>query len=172
MKALNAQTGRSRRHLPDRSANRVVPNHDLQAHVYILGLLATSREVRTALAKRMRILVFSETQLAILVALHALDPLPASAETLSAQTGLGLRTLILVVDSLMAGDLLEEVADRADCRQGFFRLTEKGREASVLAAHLFLDAADELTRGLSVIQTSVLNEACEHLTHQARQLRV
>jgi DNA-binding MarR family transcriptional regulator len=173
MKALNSQSMRAWRHSKDPGASdRIVPNHDASAHVCVLGLLATSREVRSALAKRMRVLVFSEAQLAILVALHALDPTPASVDTLSCETGVGFRHLVLVIDSLLAEDLVEEETSPDNCPQGLFRLTEKGRETSVVAAHLFLDAVDELTQGLSVTQFTVLEEACRHVTHQARHLRV
>jgi DNA-binding MarR family transcriptional regulator len=141
------------------------------AYASMLSALSAGRNVRAVLARLMGVGVFSEAQLATLIALHAVAPSASTVAALCSQTDVSRPHMILVIDSLVARGLLVQGFDHAGRRQGIIRLTGKGREAAVVAGHLFLEAVDEVTPGFSPCLSVALYRAWQYLASSARRIR-
>jgi hypothetical protein len=144
---------------------------ELLVYASMLSVLCAGRNVRAALARLMGVGVFSEAQLGTLITLLAVDPSPCTITALCSQTDVSLPHMILVIDSLVARGFLVQGLDHAGRRQGIIRLTGKGREAAIVAGHLFLEAVDEVTHGFSPFLSVALYRAWRHLASSARRIQ-
>lgn len=136
----------------------------------ILSILSASRAVRRALGRELdHGLGFQDhsgSRCVTLLALYALDPLPATAADLTYHAEVSRAAMTDIIKTLEQHRLITREAAGRD-RLKPIHLTELGRQAAVFAVHRFLQLASNLAGDIGAPNGNVTVETCEQVEGRA-----
>lgn len=126
--------------------------------------------VHGALQRQLEQTGLTDLKFAILVALYALDPNPASATDLAYYTGFPRSTVNGGIADLVERRLLATGREPADRRQLHYRLTAEGRRTGEHAALAYLHSVGLVARALPPPALAALQHASSRLAEGAARL--
>jgi hypothetical protein len=132
----------------------------------ILSILLASRAIHRSLKNELFTENASETRFGTLVAIYALEPLPATADFLALQAGTSSHAIKHVIDDLEARGLVTWGPQGWDT-QTPIQLTELGGQVTVMAVHRFLQVASDLAGAVSASDREVVVRTCTHIEGRA-----
>ena len=136
----------------------------------ILSILSASRAVRRALGRELHhglgFQDHSGSRCVTLLALYALDPLPATAADLTYHAEVSRASMTDILKTLEHHRLITRVAASRD-RDRPIHLTERGRQAAVFAVHRFLQLASNLLGDIGAPNGNATVETCEQVESRA-----
>ena len=132
----------------------------------ILSILLASRAIHLSFKHELFNENASETRFGTLVAIYALEPLPATADFLALQAGTSSHAIKQVIDDLEARGLVTWGARGWDT-QTPIQLTELGGQVTVLAVHRFLQVASDLAGAVSDSDREAVVRTCARIEGRA-----
>ena len=132
----------------------------------ILSILLASRAIQRSFKNELFSENASETRFGTLVAIYALEPLPATADFLALQAGTSSHAIKQVIDDLEARGLVTW-GPRGWDTQTPIQLTELGGQVTVMAVHRFLQVASELAGAVSESDREAVVRACSGIESRA-----
>lgn len=136
----------------------------------VTELLHTSFLIHLALQRQLEDSGLSDLKFAILVALYALDPNPATTTDLAFYTGFTRSAVTTAVTELTARKLIESERDPADRRVLYLRPTNAGRRLSERAALDYLHTVGQAARTLPPPAITALQRTCARLAEGTLRL--
>ncbi|MBI5768992.1 MAG: MarR family transcriptional regulator [Verrucomicrobia bacterium] len=112
----------------------------------VIEFLDASESVRACIREQLAADRLTRPKLALLVALFALDPLPASPSDLAQHTGLDRPSVSVALAGLQEQKLVRGRREPTDRRRTYFRLTSAGRTAADRAAVQLLRLLGDIAR--------------------------
>jgi DNA-binding MarR family transcriptional regulator len=132
----------------------------------ILSILLASRAIQRSFKNELFSENASETRFGTLVAIYALEPLPATADFLALQAGTSSHAIKQVIDDLEARGLVTWGPQGWDT-QTPIQLTELGGQVTVMAVHRFLQVASDLAGAVSDSDREAVVRTCARIEGRA-----
>lgn len=133
----------------------------------LLELFSSVASLHAALDDFLRASGLDSHKFAALLALYALDPVPAAPADLAFHVRTGHRTMAVVLEHLAAHDWIVLPHDGGDGRPGYVTLTRAGREITADTIRRLLALASGLFDRLDASARETLASTCRFLREQA-----